>query len=328
MPQPDISAIICTHNRDVYLGDAIDSLLQQEFANFEIIVVDNGSSDRTKEVVAQRESDPRLKYIYEPTLGLSFARNTGFKQAGSEILAYLDDDAVASPQWLRTLWNAYQQNPKLAIAGGKVTLIWPEGVEPPVWLSAGLAENLGAYDLGDQITLIRKPGLTPRGLNYSIRRSFLEKVGGFDLNLGRVGKSLLSNEELHMTELALNQGWEVAYLPEAIAAHNVAPERLKRSWFLSRGWWQGISECYREQLTGRAGMGQLKNGSEKVLRGVYKSLKYVRDPALSFDNMVYAYGQIGYLSAALRALLLDSPSAGSRSTSGGEKHEGDRGKPG
>ncbi len=328
MPQPDISAIICTHNRDIYLGDAIDSLLQQDFPNFEIIVVDNGSSDRTKEVVAQRESDSRVKYIYEPTLGLSIARNTGFKQANSAILAYLDDDAVASPQWLRILWNAYQENEKLAIAGGKVTLIWPKGVEPPIWLSPGLAENLGAYDLGDQITLIRQPGLTPRGLNYSIRRSFLEKVGGFDLNLGRVGKSLLSNEELHMTELALNQGWEVAYLPEATAAHNVAPERLKRSWFLSRGWWQGISECYREQLTGRAGIGQLSNGGEKVLRGVYKSLKYVRDPALSFDNLVYAYGQIGYLSAALRSLFLGSPFAGSISTSAGEKHSGDRAEPG
>jgi glycosyltransferase involved in cell wall biosynthesis len=328
MPQPDISAIICTHNRDIYLGDAIDSLLQQDFPNFEIIVVDNGSSDRTKEVVAERESDSRVQYIYEPTLGLSIARNTGFKQARSQILAYLDDDAVASPQWLRILWNAYQENEKLAIAGGKVTLIWPEGVEPPIWLSPGLAENLGAYDLGDQITLIRQPGLTPRGLNYSIRRSFLEKVGGFDLNLGRVGKSLLSNEELHMTELALNQGWEVAYLPEATAAHNVAPERLKRSWFLSRGWWQGISECYREQLTGRAGIGQLSNGGEKVLRGVYKSLKYVRDPALSFDNLVYAYGQIGYLSAALRSLFLGSPFAGSISTSAGEKHSGDRAEPG
>ncbi|HEY9838040.1 MAG TPA: hypothetical protein V6D27_14220, partial [Vampirovibrionales bacterium] len=191
-----------------------------------------------------------------------------------------------------------------------------------------LAENLGAYDLGEQMTLIQEPGLTPRGLNYSIRRSFLENVGGFDLNLGRVGKSLLSNEELHMTELALNQGWEVAYLPEAIAAHNVAPERLKRSWFLSRGWWQGISECYREELTGRAGIRQLSNGAEKVLRGVYKSLKYVRDPALSFDNLVYAYGQIGYLSAALRSLWSGSPSTRSRSTSAGEKHEGDRAEPG
>ncbi len=324
MQQPDISAIICTHNRDTYLGDAIESLLQQDFGNFEILVVDNGSSDRTKEVVAERQSDPRVKYIYEPTLGLSFARNTGFEQARSEILAYLDDDAIASPQWLRTLWNAYQQNENLAIAGGKVTLIWPEGVQPPVWLSPGLAENLGAYDLGDQMTLIREPGLTPRGLNYSIRRSFLEKVGGFDLNLGRVGKSLLSNEELHMTELALNQGWEVAYLPSAIAAHNVAPERLKHSWFLSRGWWQGISECYREQLTGRAGIGQFANGGEKLVRGLYKSLKYFRDPALSFDNLVYAYGQIGYLNAALRGMLLGFPSAGLRSTPVGETQKSER----
>jgi cellulose synthase/poly-beta-1,6-N-acetylglucosamine synthase-like glycosyltransferase len=162
---------------------------------------------------------------------------------------------------------------------------------------------LGAYDLGDSIIYIQQPGLTPRGLNYSLRRSFLEEIGGFDPHLGRVGKNLLSNEELQMTEFALERGWQVAYLPEALVAHNVAPERLKRSWFLNRGWWQGISECYREQLAGKAHIRQLQKGSEGFLRGLYKALKYFSDPAERFDKLVYAYGQIGYLNAALQGLL-------------------------
>ncbi|MGL5083416.1 MAG: glycosyltransferase [Microcoleaceae cyanobacterium] len=303
MSAPEISAIICTHNRDQYLGAAIDSLLNQDFAAFEVIVVDNASSDRTREVVEDRLPHPRLNYVYEPVTGLSVARNRGAKVAQSAILAYLDDDAVASPQWLQVLCQAYQDNEKLAIAGGKVTLIWPPGVTEPVWLSPGLAGNLGAYDLGPDPVNITHPGLTPRGLNYSIRRSFLEHIGGFDLNLGRVGKRLLSNEELMTTELALNQGWQVVYLPEALVAHNVAPERVNQSWFLERGWWQGISECYREQLSGRAGVGQLGRGGERIVRGLYKSLKYWHDPAQRFDNFVYAYGQIGYLSSAIKGLL-------------------------
>ncbi|MBW4650172.1 MAG: glycosyltransferase [Kastovskya adunca ATA6-11-RM4] len=298
-----ISAIICTHNREQYLGAAIDSLLQQDFDSYEVIVVDNASSDRTSEIVKERLSHPRLKYVYEPITGLSVARNRGAKESQGEILAYLDDDAVASLGWLRVLVEAYEKNEKLAIAGGKVTLLWPEGITAPSWLSAGLAGNLGAYDLGEEMVYIKQPGLTPRGLNYSIRRNFLEQIGGFDVNLGRVGKNLLSNEEVHMTELALKQGWQVAYLPEALVAHNVAVERLERTWFLNRGWWQGISECYREQVTGRSGPPQLLRGSERIVRGLYKSLKYFGSPAERFDNLVYAYGQIGYLSAAIQGML-------------------------
>ena len=76
------------------------------------MVVDNGSSDRTREVVEQRAGDPRLKYVFEPTIGLSVARNTGARVASAEILAYLDDDAVASPHWLQVLYSAYKNNSK------------------------------------------------------------------------------------------------------------------------------------------------------------------------------------------------------------------------
>lgn len=303
-----ISAIICTHNRDNYLGSAIDSLLAQDFpGSFEVVVVDNASKDNTREVVEARLPNPKLEYVYEPITGLSVARNTGAKTASAEILAYLDDDAVASSQWLRVLYEAYQSNNKLAIAGGKVTLIWPEDINPPKWLSVELSGNLGYYDLGNSVVYIDQPGLTPRGLNYSIRRIFLEQIGGFDINLGRVGNKLLSNEELYTTELALKQGWLVAYLPEALVAHNVAPERVKPSWFIERGWWQGVSECYREQLAGKAGLSQLSRGGERIIRGIYKSLKNITDPAKGFDNFVYAYGQIGYLGAVIQSMIFDTP---------------------
>lgn len=302
MSGSQIAAVICTHNRDSYLGAAIDSLLEQDYSDYEVVVVDNASTDRTREVV-QFRSHPHLKYVYEPVVGLSVARNRGATETTAPILAYLDDDAVASPQWLSALAAAYQSNEKLAVAGGKVTLIWPKNISPPQWISSNLAGGLGAYDLGDAIAYIDNPGLTPRGLNYSIRRTFLDQIGGFDPNLGRVGKNLLSNEELYMTELALNRGWQVAYLPDALAAHNVAPERLKPGWFLRRSWWQGISECYREEIAGRTGVDRLGRGGERLLRGLYKSLKYFPDPAQRFDNLVYAYGQIGYLSAAVQSLL-------------------------
>ncbi|MGB0562445.1 MAG: glycosyltransferase family 2 protein, partial [Spirulinaceae cyanobacterium] len=154
---------------------------------------------------------------------------------------------------------------------------------------------------------ITQANLTPRGLNYAIRRNFLESVGGFDLNLGRVGKNLLSNEELRMTAIALKQGHTVRYLPAATVAHHVTPERLERRWFLQRGWWQGVSECYRERVAGRTGWRQFQRGGERLVRGLYKALKYAHDPAIRFDNLVYAYGQIGYLLAAARGMIAPIP---------------------
>ncbi|MEB3269695.1 MAG: glycosyltransferase [Leptolyngbya sp.] len=308
MAPPKISAIICTHNRDAYLGAAIDSLLQQDFDDYEVIVVDNGSTDRTRTVTEARLPHPRLRYIYEAQLGLSVARNAGAQAAQGQILAYLDDDAEASPGWLTALAQVYAQQERVAIAGGRVTLLWPPGATPPPWLSENMSGSLGAYDLGPEVIAITQPGLTPRGLNYSIRKAFLDDIGGFDLKLGRVGKNLLSNEELFMTQQALKQGWQVLYVPEALVAHNVAPERMLPGWFLRRSWWQGISECYREQVTGQAGVQQLRWGGERLLRGLYKSVKYLSDPAQRFENFLYAYGQVGYLWSVLRGFLQPSPS--------------------
>ncbi|MGK7889097.1 MAG: glycosyltransferase family 2 protein [Leptolyngbyaceae cyanobacterium] len=304
MTDPQISAIICTHNRDAYLGAAIDSLLEQDFpGDYEVIVVDNASTDRTQAVAQARLPNARLRYVYEPVVGLSVARNRGATEATAPILAYLDDDAEATPHWLRSLHHVYQTHEQVAIAGGKVTLIWPNGISHPAWISDPLAGNLGLYDLGDTFRLIDSPGLTPRGLNYSLRRDFLDQIGGFDVKLGRVGKRLLSNEELHMTQQALQMGWQVAYVPDALVAHNVAPERIKPSWFLNRSWWQGISEAYREELSHEQGWQQFGRGGERLVRGVYKSLKHIRNPAQRFDNLAYAYGQLGYLSSVVQGVL-------------------------
>lgn len=304
MSQPMISAIICTHNRADYLGAAIDSLLGQTYGAYEIIVVDNASTDATQRVVEARQPHPKLTYVYESTLGLSAARNRGAAVAQGEILAYLDDDAEASPQWLAALAEVFVAHPQAAIAGGYVSLLWPPGKTAPRWLSPALAEYLGAYDLSATVQPITQPSHTPRGLNYAVRKDFLQGVGGFDPQLGRVGKNLLSNEELHLTQQALQGGYEVLYVPNAKAAHNVSPERLHRRWFLRRSWWQGISECYREHLTDQLNGQRLGNRCLSLLRGLGKSVKYWRDPALRFDNLVYAYGQLGYLLSGLRYLLV------------------------
>ncbi|MGB3201549.1 MAG: glycosyltransferase family 2 protein [Nodosilinea sp.] len=303
MVQPVISAIICTHNRADYLGTAIASLLNQTYSAYEVIVVDNASTDSTKAVVDAYLPHPQLTYGYEPTLGLSMARNRGAAIAHGHILAYLDDDAEASPHWLTALAEAFEAYPNAAIAGGSVNLIWPLGTIPPRWLSPTLSESLGAYNLGTAICPITDPGQTPRGLNYAVRKQFLDSVGGFNLQLGRVGKNLLSNEELHLTQQAIEAGYRVLFVPQAQVAHSIAPERLRRGWFLRRSWWQGISECYREHLTHTLTGQRVRMRGLCLLRGLVKALKSWPDPALRFENLVYAYGQLGYVVSGLRYLL-------------------------
>lgn len=303
MAEPLISAIICTHNREQYLGAAIDSLLAQTLENYEIIVVDNASTDSTAEIVKSRLDHPRVRYVLEQTLGLSVARNTGAEAAKGKILAYLDDDAEASKGWLAALVKVFAEDDRVAIAGGKVTLIWPPKAQPPAWLSDDLSSGLGAYDLGNDLIYIRNPAYTPRGLNYAIRKPFWQEAGGFDTHLGRVGSNLLSNEEQQMTRLALDREWKVAYVPTALAAHNVAPARMKPGWFLSRSWWQGISESYREQASGTVGLWQLRSGGERLVRGLYKTGKYIHRPDQRFENFAYAYGQIAYLGSVARHLM-------------------------
>ncbi|MGF1566944.1 MAG: glycosyltransferase family 2 protein [Nodosilinea sp.] len=304
MSQPLMSAIICTHNRAHYLGAAIDSLRAQVYPAYEIIVVDNASTDATKAVLEARLPDDSITYVYEGSLGLSAARNRGATVARGEILAYLDDDAEADPNWLAALAAAFALYPHATIAGGHVSLIWPPGVtSPPRWLSPTLSESLGIYDLGQQIQQITDPQRTPRGLNYAIKKSFWETTGGFDLQLGRVGKNLLSNEELHMTQQALSAGFAVLFVPQAQAGHNVAPERLRPSWFLHRSWWQGISECYREHLSHTLTPDRLRVRGLCFLRGLAKALGSWRDPAQRFENLVYAYGQLGYLYSGIRHLM-------------------------
>ncbi len=311
-----ISAVICTHNRQDYLARAIDSLLAQNFSgdanpenshsgdfSYEVILVNNASSDRTAEIAQTYLEHPQFCYIYEPVLGLSTARNTGAAAAQGEIIAYLDDDAVASPGWLRVLYQAFAGDQSLAIAGGKVTLLLPDQQSLPWWVSADLAGNLGAYDLGEAELDIHQPGLTPRGLNYAMRREFWQTMGGFAVNLGRKGKNLLSNEEVYATELALKQGWRVKYLPQAVVAHQVVPARLNPQWFLNRAWWQGISEYERQKISNGDRRLELRATAERFLRGGYKALKYLPQPALCFENLVYAYGQIGYLTAVVAGAI-------------------------
>ena len=246
-----ISVIIATRNRALYLFKAIESVLLQTFNDYELLIVDNDSKDNTKEIVDNFISiNSKVKYFYEPVIGLSKARNYGIEEAKGEVIVFLDDDAVADPQWLEAHWQAYQEDPNVVAVGGRIFLDW-QSIRP-VWLSSSLDNRLGKFDLGRCMRQMTDNEY-PFGGNMSFPRQLLKGIGGFSRFLGMKGKLLLGNEEkdLFIRIRKTNPIGKIFYSPQALIYHAVLDEKLNKSYFIQRIMGQGISDVrVRERSQG------------------------------------------------------------------------------
>lgn len=307
-----VAAVICTHNRLRYLGASIDSLLEQTLprSDYEIIVVDNASSDGTREWVAERQKTaPDIRYVYEPALGLSNARNAGWRAARSEIVAYLDDDAVACPRWLEVIVAKFsERDDRLAVVGGRVDPLWE--APPPEWLAPEFWHWLSVLDLSPtDVVLTASQHFV--GANMAMRKSALAAVGGFSSFLGRKGKSLLSNEEVLLKQRLEAAGYYAMYAPEAVAQHLVPAARMSREWFRRRHYWQGVSDALLRQA-GRRPEG-LRARARGLLNNLRATLRLARrwrrhDRATPHDARALAadfsqYERLGNLVGDWRALF-------------------------
>ncbi|MDR4499239.1 MAG: glycosyltransferase [Candidatus Scalindua sp.] len=245
-----ISVIICTHNRVDYLTKAIQSLIDQHVPEdyYEVIVVDNCSTDSTKRVVEQYSTDNNIRYIYEPTLGLSYARNTGWRNAKGKYVAYLDDDAIACPVWLNKIIEVFETvTPRPGCVGGKVEPIW-EDVRP-VWLSDWLLHGLTIIDWSETphvLTNLSAEWLV--GANIAFPIEVLERIDGFTSRLDRIGNNLLSSGDVFIEKQIMKMGCSCYYHPEIAIRHHILKSRLNKDWFIRRYYWQGISDAVMQRL--------------------------------------------------------------------------------
>lgn len=238
-----ISAVLCTHNRAGYLRKALQSLVDQTLApwSYEIIVVDNGSQDNTKQVVSEFSNVPNLRYLSEPIIGVSRARNTGWRKAEGVYVAYLDDDAVASPGWLAKFIEVFETfEPSLGAVGGRIEPIWE--VPRPDWLSDKLLGFLSVVHWCDVPMILNEQQWLP-GCNIAYPRELLQRAGGFREELGRQGTKLQSNEENNLRQQLDSRGFCSLYHPEIVVGHHVAAPRLTKKWFRERAYWQGVSDA-------------------------------------------------------------------------------------
>jgi glycosyltransferase involved in cell wall biosynthesis len=177
-----VSVVVPTYNRQAILSRTLDSLLRQktESVEYEVIVVDNNSSDGTRALVETyvRQS-PQVKYLLETRRGVSHARNTGIAAARAPIIAFIDDDVEAGPTWIATLKQVLDAHPEIDCIGGLITPRWsappPSWLTPLFWGPVALQAHRGPppYFDADHATRCLMTA------NFSCRRDALEKVGGF-----------------------------------------------------------------------------------------------------------------------------------------------------
>lgn len=215
-----ISVVIATRNRAVQLAQCLRSfsgLDTRPLTAWEIIVVDNGSSDSTAAVVEELRttSDLPLRYLYEGTPGVSAARNAGILAARYPVLAFTDDDCLVESSWLVAIWRSFTEDPSVVLVGGRVDLFDPEDEAISIRRFDDRAEIRGIDDIFTRLI----------GCNVAISALALQTAGAFDTSIGP-GTSFKAGEDHELFYRILKSGAKVVYEPDVRVAH--AHGRRKR----------------------------------------------------------------------------------------------------
>jgi glycosyltransferase involved in cell wall biosynthesis len=269
---PTFSVVVCAYTTDRWdaLKLAISSLHAQTLAPREIIVVIDHNDLLLEQV---RTEFPMITALANTgQQGLSGARNTGIAAATGSVVAFLDDDAAAAPDWLSQLAVGYA-DPRVLGVGGQIDPRWATPI--PAWFPAEFYWVLGCNYVGLPTEARAIRNLI--GANMSIRRASFDQIGGFRSGMGRLGTIPLGCEE---TELCIRLGQRfpdaiLRYEPRARVDHLVTASRTRPQYFFSRCWAEGQSKAIVTALTGPgAGLSSERDYTFKVLpRGVLRGLR-------------------------------------------------------
>jgi glycosyltransferase involved in cell wall biosynthesis len=224
---------ICTWNRADSLAQTLSSINQATPPNgceVSIIVVNNGSTDHTNEVLDSFDANTfPLTVILEPQQGLSICRNRAIDAATGDFLIWTDDDVMVSPTWLVNYASAFSKHKDASFWGGPILPLLPD--DTPAWVSENMETLKGCFagrELGDTPFKFN-PSLLPYGANFAVRTS-VQKKFLFDTTLGRKGKSLDGGEETDLLARLLASDHVGYWVPEASLDHFVDNVRLTETW--------------------------------------------------------------------------------------------------
>jgi glycosyltransferase involved in cell wall biosynthesis len=271
MNRSSISVAICTFNRADSLARTLSSIVEAEKpADWELLVIDNKSTDHTAAVVARFAESLPIRYLFESSQGLSHARNHAVSHALANVLLFTDDDVQIHGHWLKAYEYAFSAFPNAAFFGGRILPDWNDG-QPPRWLKSECLSLIDGvlvwYDRGSETRPYRVQEPLPFGASFAIRRSLISTVGGFRIDLGRTGSACGSAEETEFLLRAKAAGAEGVYVGKAICWHAVDPKRLTLSSLFRHGIAKG--HAVRQMANGRR-EGSNSNAVAFIARGLYQ----------------------------------------------------------
>ena len=254
--RPSISVVVCSHDRLDYVRSCMDSLTRQTVGpeGFEIILVDSGSSP---EIAAEMErmagATPNARLIRLDASGVSLARNEGARAARGQYVAYIDDDAMAAPDWVEQIQTVLAEHDcRPAVLGGRVLPEWERPL--PDWWPASLRGVLSIIEYegaGEYRTEAVPAKLEPYGVNMVLRRDAMLEIGGFLEELGRLGLVLQSDEEVQLAWKLQDAGYSAIYDSRVTVRHLIQAKRFTAEWLLARLYWQGASTVRTRRLLGQ-----------------------------------------------------------------------------
>lgn len=198
---PRISVVVCTHNGADTIRDCLGGLAEVDYPNFEVIVVDDGSSDATSSIVSEYD----VQLISTSNRGLSAARNVGMRAATGEIVAYLDDDARPDSHWLLYLARTFQSTSHAAVGGPNLS---PSG--------DGFIAQAVDHAPGNPVHILIEDDIAEHvpGCNMAVRKACLEAIGGFDPQF------CVAGDDVDMCWRLQQRGWTIGFSPAAVVWHH------------------------------------------------------------------------------------------------------------
>lgn len=236
----DISIIVSTYNRCHLLDKAIPALLSQQAPDFqfEVIIVDNNSTDGTAEKIrGYAAKNPRLRYVFEARQGVAYGRNAGIEAARADLFAFCDDDVIVPSDWLKRVRNALLRFPDADFIGGKVCPVWKD--KPPQWLGPEMAP-LALQDRGSEPMKVDEENpICLVSACLGVRRRGFERAGLFDPATQRVKDGIGSTEDREWESKVLEAGGHGMYVPDVMCYCEIPPQRMQkayhRRWHLGHG---------------------------------------------------------------------------------------------
>jgi glucosyl-dolichyl phosphate glucuronosyltransferase len=252
----DATVLIATYNRADLLDETLASLAKMRVSpqlRWDVIVVDNNSTDNTRDVVERQMArfPVRLGYLFEARQGRSSALNTGIREAQGAVLVFTDDDVRVVDGWLDAATAPLLSGDKaIGYTGGPVQPIW--GAAPPAWLDLERGDLWGTIAIqnhGSDPFIYEERRKVPLGANMAVRREVFDAIGGFRADLGRSGGRLILGQEVpELLMRARDAGCRGKYVPEMQVRHHIPAKRLTPAYF--RKWWfgKGVSRAALERM--------------------------------------------------------------------------------